>query len=111
MIIFIIIWKTYKAIPKKLNANAAIQYITSTFINTFKAFSLSSSLNISFTTKNINTVDITLSNEVIGFVTYLIFELIYVKYPKTTEITTGILAIDTVVIDFVNVCLLSLFNT
>ena len=44
----------------------------------------------------------TLSNEEIGFVTYVIFELIYVKYPKTDEMTKGIFIIDIAVIDFVN---------
>ena len=82
--------------------------MASTFINAFIESSFS--LNISFITKYINIVDITLSNEEIGFIINVILLLINVKSPKNVEITSGIFATATAVIDFVNGCLFSLFN-
>ena len=82
--------------------------MASTFINAFIESSFS--LNISFITKYINTIDITLNNEDIGFTINVILLLIKVKNPKHAEITSGIFATATAVIDFVNGCLFSLFN-
>ena len=59
--------------------------MASTFINAFIESSFS--LNISFITKYINIVDITLSNEEIGFIINVILLLINVKSPKNVEIT------------------------